>query len=379
MKIGILVNSAPPFPVAGAERQALEMARRLAARHEVRLFARGFGGAPVTEMMEGFRLVRCPFLDFGPLRFPSQTVSFLNLFARHGRDLDVVLAYQTFIPAFLAALARDRFGVPFVLWIRSQDEIQYSTRRKFGFAGRFVLPRAAAVLVQSELMRGEFVAAARRAFGNALADRLAGITALGRNAVEMISDAPAAGREALFVGRLIALKDLSTLFRALRRLDSPPPVRIVGDGPMRAAWEAEATGLPVTFAGRVEPERIADEYRRARVFVFMSREEGMPNVVLEAMAAGVPVLSTPVASVPEIVRDDVNGFLFPFGDDEALAARLRDLMEDDARRARLAQGALETARGFSWERVVPEVEAVLGRVAGTGLRVTGTGRSPGRT
>jgi hypothetical protein len=53
LNIGIVVNSAPPFPVAGAERQALEMARRLSARHRVVVFARRFGGADVVEDLDG--------------------------------------------------------------------------------------------------------------------------------------------------------------------------------------------------------------------------------------------------------------------------------------------------------------------------------------
>jgi glycosyltransferase involved in cell wall biosynthesis len=364
LKIGIMVNSAPPFPVAGAERQALEMARRLAERgHTVRVFARRFGGAAVTEEMDGYLLVRCPFIDLGPLRSPSQVASFLDLFRKHGRDLAVILSYQTFITGWLAALAKQLHGVPFVLWIRSQDEYQYTTRRKFTFAGRFVLPRADHVLVQSERVRLEFLEEVRRAFGPDLALQLEPKISIGPNAVEMISDRPSNGSELLFVGRLVELKDLSTLFRALRRLSHPPPTRIVGEGPMRSAWETEARGLPVTFTGRIEPSAVRNEYLKARAFVLLSREEGLPNVVLEALAAGVPVLSTPVAAVPDIVKDDRNGFLFGFGDDRALAQTIDRLWSDPALHERLARGALETARAFTWDHIVPEIEKLLERTA----------------
>jgi glycosyltransferase involved in cell wall biosynthesis len=66
-----------------------------------------------------------------------------------------------------------------------------------------------------------------------------------------------------------------------------------------------------------------------------------------------------VASVPEVVHEGKNGFLFPFGDDESLARRLAEIMTDDELHHRLALGALETARAASWERIVPEVEGVL--------------------
>lgn len=362
MKIAILVNSAPPFPVAGAERQALEMARRLAARHQVVVFARRFGGAPIVEPADGGTLVRVPFVDWGPLRFPSHVWNFDRLFARHGADADVILSYQTFITGWLGARARQRHGVPLVVWIRSQDEYQYTTRKKFGWAGRAVLPRVDHLLVQSERLGAELLKEAHAAYGTAVADRLVGRMSVGRNAVAMTADAPSAGSELLFVGRLIELKDLSTLFRALRHLPDPPPTRIVGDGPMRAVWESEAAGLPVTFTGRVEPAAIAAEYARGRVFVLLSREEGLPNVILEAMAAGVPVVSTPVAAVPDVITEGTNGYLFPFGDDAALAAHLARLFSDDPLRERLARGAIETARAHSWERVTAEVEEVLAGV-----------------
>lgn len=368
MNIAILVNSAPPHPLGGAERQALDLSARLAARgHRVTLFARRFGGAPVVEEREGFTLIRCPFLNLGPFRAPSQLMSFLRLYGQHARDAEVILSYQTFIPGFLAAQARQRFGVPFVLWLRSQDEIQYATNRKFKSAAGYILPRAAHVLAQSERMRQEFLAQTRGAFGPALADRVAGITTLGLNGVEITASTPTEGRGIVFVGRLVDLKDLSTLFRALRRLPEPrPPVRIVGDGPMRAAWEAEARDLPVTFVGRVPAEQVAAEYRKGRVFVLLSREEGMPNVVLEAMGAGVPVISTPVAAIPDFVRDDQNGYLFAVGDDAALATRLAPLLADDALHRRLALAAIETARRCDWGVVLPEIEGVLRRAAGAG-------------
>lgn len=369
MKIAILVNSAPPFPVSGAERQALEMARRLTGHHQVVVFARRFGGAPIVEPVDGYTLIRVPFTDWGPLRFPSHVWNFDRLFARHAAGADVILSYQTFITGWLGARARDRHGVPLVVWIRSQEEYQYTKQKKFGWAGRYVLPRTDRLLVQSLRLGDELLNEARAAYGPAMADRLAGRMSVGVNAVTMTADAPSAGRDILFVGRLVEFKDLSTLLRALRRMAHPPPTRIVGDGPMRAAWESEAAGLPVTFAGRVEPAAIAAEYARGRLLVLLSRgKEGLPNVILEAMAAGVPVLSTPVSAAPDVVTDGQNGFLFPFGDDGALAAHLARLWSDDALRDRLARGAIETARAHSWDKVTTEVEEVL-----AGVVVAGTG------
>jgi glycosyltransferase involved in cell wall biosynthesis len=363
MKIALVINSAPPYPVSGSERQGLTMAGHLAVRHEVVVFARRYGEAPIVERRDGFTLVRVPFVDLGPLRFPTHLWNFRRLFARHAADASVTLAYQTFTPGYLAARAKEWFGVPFVVWIRSTMGFQFRGSRKLRWAGGAFIPRVDHLLVQSERIREPFLAEVRGAYGDAAADRLAGRITIGRNAVERRAAAPSAGQELLFVGRLIPLKELSTLFRALRRLPAPPPVRLVGDGPLRAALEEEARGLPVTFAGRVEPPGLDAEYARGRALVLCSNSEGMPNVVLEAMAHGLPVISTPVASIPDVVVDDDSGFLIPIGDDAALADRIARLFADDALHARLADGALRRVADYSWERVVAEVERVLASTA----------------
>jgi teichuronic acid biosynthesis glycosyltransferase TuaC len=360
VKIAVIINSAPPFPVSGSEQQGMTMAACLAGRgHRVTVFARRYGGAPVIEPMDGYTLVRVPFVNLGPLRFPTHRWNFDRLFAAHGADADVILAYQTFAPGYLGARAARKHRIPCVLWVRSTMGFMLSGSPRLAWAMRSALPDIDHVLFQSERLMQPFLAEVRRCLGAGLADRVATRMSVGRNAVAMRAEAPSTGRELLVVGRLIPLKDLPTLFRALKRMSNPPPTRLVGDGPMHHALEQEAAGLPVTFVGRKAPEELPAEYARARVLAMTSTTEGMPNVILEAMASGVPVVSTPVGSIPDIVKPGATGYLFPVGDDAALARHLEVLFADDAERDRLARGALEEARQFSWDRVTSGVETVL--------------------
>ncbi len=135
------------------------------------------------------------------------------------------------------------------------------------------------------------------------------------------------------VGRLVLPKDCWTLGAALRALE-PGSFRatVVGEGPQRPFL----TGIPsVELAG--ERDDVPDVLARADVFVLSSRSEGMPISVLEAMAAGLPVVATAVGGVPEIVVDGETGLLVPAGDADALADALRRLLADAALRRR--QGA----------------------------------------
>jgi glycosyltransferase involved in cell wall biosynthesis len=96
---------------------------------------------------------------------------------------------------------------------------------------------------------------------------------------------------------------------------------------------------------------MANLYRTATVAINPSRVDNMPNSVLEAMASGIPIVSTNVGGVPFIVRDGVTGLLVNTGDSVAMAAAVRRLLEDDQLAARLRDAALADVQQYGWPRV----------------------------
>ena len=92
----------------------------------------------------------------------------------------------------------------------------------------------------------------------------------------------------------------------------------------------------VQFLGEVTGQAKLDLYRRATLFVLPSYHEGLPYVLLEAMAVGLPVIMTPVGAIPEIIEDGRHGFLIQPGDYTALARRIVQLLEDEALRRRMS-------------------------------------------
>jgi glycosyltransferase involved in cell wall biosynthesis len=144
----------------------------------------------------------------------------------------------------------------------------------------------------------------------------------------------------LSVGRLKAPKDFSTLLRALAQLEPGAfTVRIVGDGPEREALEEEAHSLglaDVQFLG--ERNDVPAQIDDADVFALASRSEGLPVSVLEAMAAGLPVVASAVGGVPELL-DEGTGRLVPPGDPAALAEALQGVLADPGLRSRLGRAA----------------------------------------
>ena len=145
----------------------------------------------------------------------------------------------------------------------------------------------------------------------------------------------------LFVGRLAGVKGVPILLRtcaALRASGLDFDVTLVGDGPERAAHQALASDLGLTdidFAGYQSQSRVAELLAQSDMLVLPSFAEGVPVVLMEAMAAQIPVITTRIAGVPELVEDGVSGLLIPPGDDVALGVAMADLLGDPGLRTQM--------------------------------------------
>jgi glycosyltransferase involved in cell wall biosynthesis len=188
---------------------------------------------------------------------------------------------------------------------------------------------------------------------------------------------PAADRDALFaewgfpahhrllvsVGRLEPRKNQALAVRAAARIDDVS-LALLGDGPMRAALLrlAEEAGL----AGRVvAPGRRLDARAivgASDVFLSTSDWEGLPMVVLEALAGGTPVVATAVRGVREILTDGLDALLVPARDDAALAAAVRRVIDDADLRSRLTAGGARTVAAYSEDAMVDRFAALYGEL-----------------
>ena len=183
-------------------------------------------------------------------------------------------------------------------------------------------------------------------------------------------EAPADGRLCvLSVGRLVAVKGHGVLIEAiatLAREGADVALTLVGDGPRRAALEQVARRHGVTdrvrFTGRVGQDAISAHYAAADVFCLSSFAEGVPVVLMEAMASGVPVVATRINGIPELIEDGESGLLVTPGRADLLAAALRDMLGDDSRRAALAAaGRKRVAADFEVNACARELRALMGR------------------
>jgi len=147
------------------------------------------------------------------------------------------------------------------------------------------------------------------------------------------------GKRLLTVGRMASVKGMPVLLEAIKRLQADHPelkLTVVGDGPERKDFEqrAEALGIAerVDFVGYQSQSAVREKLSETDVFVLPSFAEGVPVVLMEAMAAGVPPVTTRIAGVAELIDDGTSGQLVPPGDGKSLASAIDELLRDPDKR-----------------------------------------------
>jgi L-malate glycosyltransferase len=159
------------------------------------------------------------------------------------------------------------------------------------------------------------------------------------------------------------VKDVVRVFARIQRA-MPATLLMIGDGPERPEAEKEAGELGVTedvrFLGRLD--QVATLLQASDLFVLPSQTESFGLAALEAMACGAPVVASRAGGLPEVIDDGVNGILEPVGSVEAMGRRAVELLREPARHAAMRAAAVEKARTFSAERIVPQYEALYEEV-----------------
>lgn len=175
------------------------------------------------------------------------------------------------------------------------------------------------------------------------------------------------GKTLIFVGRLAAVKGVPVLLDAMAKLHAvDPEVRLVlvGDGSERLAIEARIVELglkeAVTITGYLSQGDVAKQLSQADIFTLPSFAEGVPVVLMEAMATGLPVVTTRIAGISELVEDGVGGYLAPPGNPDELASRLEILLNDSELSQRMGQaGRRQIIEAFDINKEAGRLEVLL--------------------
>lgn len=158
----------------------------------------------------------------------------------------------------------------------------------------------------------------------------------------------------LYVGRLGAEKEIDRIKPILEAIPNAR-LALVGDGPNREALEEHFADTPTHFVGYLRGRELAEAYASADAFIFPSRTETLGLVLLEAMAAGTPVVAARSGGIPDIVTDGVNGYLFDPADDEGAIAATKMLLERSEEREALRDNARLEAERWGWSAATQQL------------------------
>jgi glycosyltransferase involved in cell wall biosynthesis len=369
----------PPLGGGGGVVHAL-VAEELARRHRVYVVTSAVPGLPRREERAGTVILRTPVLGRRDLSAAS-LVSMLSyppgawvLAARILRREPIDIIHSHFaVPTGPASLPPAKLaGIPHVLSLHGGDIYDPSKRLSphrlplVRTVVKWVLRASSAVVAQSSNTRDNAI----RWYGHAgpihlipLGIRQFTATPVSRAGLGL----PEGGFLGITVGRLVRRKGLDTLLRALARPESSAiRLVIVGEGPERPALERLASELGLTdrlqFTGRVSEERKWQLLQVADAYLSATMHEGFGLVYLEAMAAGIPVITFDHGGQVDFLVEGETGFLVPSGDTEALAAAIGRLARSPEEARRMGAGNRQRARNHRIEDCAARYEELFARL-----------------
>ncbi|MBN1823312.1 MAG: glycosyltransferase [Endomicrobiales bacterium] len=371
MNILLLCHEHPPLG-GGAGNAAAQTARHLAAMGEKVLFvSTGYGGLKNEEDIYGYRLVR---LDINRKRmFGCGVTELFKYYLTAGKYLRTVsggfkpektLAYFTLPEGLIAYEMKRSSGVPYAISLRGGDVPGFLKEELLAY--QMVLKplimkvwKSADALIANSRYMGELAQKST--------DKKVNVIPNGNYTEDFHADPAMKSAETinlLFIGRLVTQKRPDVVLKAFSEIKKPGiSLTIIGSGPMERKLKSMAERMGeaerVSFVNWAGREELKGHYARSHAILVPSVDEGMPNVVNEALAAGLAVVGTDVGGIPELVRDGYNGYLIKDGTVEALGGALKKLLSDREMLKKFCENSVKMSGKWQWKDAADSVRKVL--------------------
>jgi glycosyltransferase involved in cell wall biosynthesis len=321
----------------------------------------------VEAYVDGIRVFRLPYLHVYPIHIKVHQVFQNRLINSLETSLDLVHVHHPLTPLFRTSLpvvvtAHSSLGLPgaieqqgFYSGPKLPNELFPFMRWYFGYIERGTIERADRVTSVSRAVADELLAR----YGRCSTGQ---IEVLG-NGVDVSLFTPGVQNDnatILYTGRLSWSKGLFDLVKAAKLIVNQQPgtsFKLAGEGALKSELIRMVGDMGLsdkfTFLGNLGLEQLIKCYQTATVFVLPSYYEGLPTSLLEAMACGLPVVTTNVGSIPEIVQNNLNGTIVPKGDPLAISEAVLNLLKNKQERLETGRAARKTVElYYDWNKLV---------------------------
>lgn len=373
MKLLLLNYEFPPIG-GGAGNATKNLAKSFAnSGHDVLVITSRFADLKHKEHIDGYKILRIPSIR----RHAGQgSIVEMLVFvcsgiwqSRHiikNNKPDVVISFFSIPSGIIAYYINNVYQLPYVISLRGGDVPGFYASR-LGLYQRLTLPfnktiwkNALAIVANSNSLQ-ELASKTAKTINRQVVSI--------PNGVDIDFFHPDEKKKEnnklnlLFSGRLCIQKRVDLVINALQNITQKYPeyrnritFTVVGKGPLENELHTQVkqAGLEdiVTFINWLDKDALASEYQKADVFVIASSDEGMSNVVLEATASGLPIITTPVGGTDQLM--DGNGFIVPFNDAEAFASRIIDLLEHPDLQKEMSAASRRVAERMSWQNTAKQ-------------------------
>lgn len=373
MRLAIFTAGVYPFSAHGAEIGIYYLAKELALHHnEVSLYMSELtpnSAVPkIADLPKDMKIIFSPGIRLRFIyNFSYLFASLHRLSGRGSRPTLIAVNVPTVLSLMTAYFASLVLSVPYVVIIHGPPDLDARSSPIHAIQC-FLIQRAACIICVSHDL-GQMVAknclVKERQFHvipngydeREVAQALSGVN---DDSIE---------RELVFVGRLDHNKDPLTAIRSFQVVSRSVPgiiLNIVGQGPLEnKARELVAQGKlqdSVRFHHQMEHSELLRILSHCALLILTSHREGMPTVVIEALALGKPIVATEVGGLPEIIKNGENGFLVQVGDSSSLARGVERILTEPDLMRKLSQGAKQSASEFTWNRITTRYEELFSSV-----------------
>ncbi len=373
MKLLLINNEFPPIGGGGSTVTKYAISYLVAAGHDVTLITSSYKDLPKRETVDGATVIRIPairrYKDYAAtweLVIFGVSALIYSFFYSLKHKIDFIQAYFAVPAGFVAWALSFLRGIPYAVYFGGSD-IPNANPSRYKRIYPLITPLLRAIwrrakfrtVCSQDLVRLAHDADAQSEFlcipNGVETDRFKPIDRVANPKVKL-----------LFIGRLIPRKGFQRVVRALPRVRElaklPFEVEVVGTGAHQEELDDLAAGLEVSelirYVGQVPYDKLEKSYQYADVFVLTSLSEGMPSVILEAMGAGLPIVASDVGGNNEIVLEGENGFLIGGEDEELLAQRLAELINNRDLRTQMGGRSRELALQYDWREIMGQYDSL---------------------